>query len=81
MCLTELLGGKKATPTTPTVDPEAERRKAQQEADAKTNEQLVADSRRKRQQAGVVATGGDYGGSVLASAAKDAVSTVLSGGQ
>lgn len=53
-------GGVKA------VDPEKERRKAEAEAAMKANEQLVADSRRKRQQKGVLASG-DTGAGVLAS--------------
>lgn len=57
----------------PTVDPEAERRKAEAEATAKANEQLLADSRRKRQQKGLLSTA-DETGSVLASGAP-AVST------
>lgn len=53
-------GGVKA------VDPEKERRKAEAEAAAKANEQMVADARRKRQQKGVLASG-DTGSGVLAS--------------
>jgi hypothetical protein len=74
-------GGDPA-PTTPTVDPEAERRKAEAEATAKANEQLLADARRKRQQKGLLATGDETGGSVLASGAssKATASTVLGSG-
>ena len=73
---------KPKTPTVPTVDPEAERRKAEAEAAAKANEQLLADARRKRQQKGLLSTGDDVGGSVLASGApaKPAGSTVLGSG-
>jgi hypothetical protein len=51
------------------VDAEAERRKAEAEATARANEQLLSDARRKRQQKGVLATGADVGGGVLASGA------------
>lgn len=74
-------GGKKDAPTTPTVDPEAERQKAEAEAAAKANEQILTDSRRKRQQKGLLSTE-DAGGSVLASGATKAApaSTVLGSG-
>lgn len=62
-------GGEKSAPTQPTVDPEAERRKAEAEAAAKANAQLLTDARRKRQQKGLLATGDETGGSVLASGA------------
>ena len=48
------------------VDPEKERRKAEAEAAMRANEQNVADSRRKRQQKGVLASG-EAGAGVLAS--------------
>jgi hypothetical protein len=51
------------------VDAEAERRKAEAEATARANEQLLSDARRKRQQKGVLATGANVGGGVLASGA------------
>ncbi len=75
-------GGQQKAPTVPTVDPEAERRKAEAEAAAKANEQLIADARRKRQQKGLLA--GDEagtGGSVLASGGKTGGSVLASGGQ
>lgn len=77
--------GSKAAPTTPTVDPEAERRKAEADAATKANEQALADARRKRQQKGVLATEGETSaGSVLASGAAPAAtsnaSTVLGSG-
>lgn len=56
-------------PKTPTVDPEAERRKAEAEAAMKANEQLLTDARRRRAQGGLLATSTDTGGRVLASAA------------
>ena len=60
-------GGKKSTPVA-TVDPEAERRKAEAEAAAKANEEAVVTARRKRQQKGVLASAGEAtGGSVLSS--------------
>lgn len=60
-------GAKKATPA-PTVDPEAERRKAEAEAAAKANEEAVVAARRKRKQQGVLASVGEAtGGSVLSS--------------
>ena len=62
-----MCGGSKPPPTQPTVDPEAERRKAEGDAAAKANQKLLADARRRRQQKGLLATG-DTGGSVLASA-------------
>ncbi len=64
------------------VDPEAERRRAEAEAAAKANEQLLNDARRKRQQKGVMATGDETGaGSVLASGKGAAApSTVLGSG-
>lgn len=55
------------SPKTPTVDPEAERRKAEGEAAGKANEKLLFDARRRRQQKGLLATG-DTGGSVLSQA-------------
>lgn len=71
-----------SAPTTPSVDPAAERRKAEAEATAKANEQLRADARRKRAQKGVLSTEADQGVSVLASAApaKTPGSTVLGSG-
>jgi hypothetical protein len=69
-------------PSTPSVDPEAERRKAEAEATAKANAELQADARRKRQQKGVLATE-DAGVSVLAAAAPKpttAGATVLGSG-
>ena len=68
------LSSKPSTPKTPTVDPEAERRKAEAEAAAKANEQLLADARRKRQQQGMLASSDEAvtGSSVLASGAKTA---------
>lgn len=85
MCLEAIFGGGSSTPSQPTVDPEAERRKAEAEATAKANEQLLADARRKRSQKGLLATDGQTGGSVLASAAPSSqssrpASTVLGGG-
>lgn len=85
MCLDSLFGKKEAAAPAPTVDPEAERRAAEAEAAKLANQKTVDDARRKRTQAGVVATGDEYGGSVLA-AAKPASdkqktsSTVLAGG-
>lgn len=69
-------------PTAPTVDPAAERQKAEAEATAKANEQLLADSRRKRSAKGVLSTADDQGISVLASAAPATTkgSTVLGSG-
>lgn len=76
-------GGGKSAPTTPTVDPEAERRKAEADAAAKANEQILADSRRKRQQKGLLSTE-DGSGSVLASGGSTSTSapasTVLGSG-
>lgn len=72
-----------STPTTPTVDPAAERRKAEAEATAKANEQLLADARRKRSQKGVLSTDAEQGVSVLASGAPAPASkgsTVLGSG-
>jgi len=43
-----MCGGSKP-PTQPTVDPEAERRKAEGEAAGKANQKLLADARRRRQ--------------------------------
>lgn len=63
-----MCGGGKSSPA-PTVDPEAERRKAEAEAAAKANEQLLADSRRKRQQKGLVATDVATGANALATGA------------
>ena len=73
--------GGSSTPKTATVDPEAERRKAEQEAAAKANEQILADSRRKRQQKGLLSTE-DSTGSVLATGASTPAqaSTVLGSG-
>lgn len=66
------------------ADPEGERLRAEAEAAAKANEQLLADARRRRQQKGVMATDSETGaGSVLASgggSAKAAPSTVLGSG-
>ena len=72
-------------PSTPTVDPEAERRKAEAESTAKANEQMLVDARRKRQQQGLLATGDETGASVLASgspkpASAGSASTVLGSG-
>ena len=47
------------------VNPEAERRKAEAEAAAKANEKLLDNSRRRRAQKGVLASGNETGGSVL----------------
>lgn len=84
MCLEAIFGGGGSTPSQPTVDPEAERRKAEAEATAKANEQLLADARRKRSQKGLLATDGQTGGSVLASGgaapAASNTSTVLGSG-
>lgn len=80
MCL---FSSPSSAPTTPTVDPAAERRKAEAEATVKANEQLLADARRKRSQKGVLATEADQGVSVLASGAPAPVSkgsTVLGSG-
>lgn len=57
------------SPSVKRVDAEAERRKAEAEATAKANEQLLTDARRKRQQKGVLATGAEVGGGVLSSGA------------
>lgn len=67
-------GGGSSAPTQPTVDPEAERRKAEAEAATKANEQLLADARRKRQQKGLLATD-DSASNVLSSGASSASST------
>lgn len=82
-----LLGGGQAssapTPTQPTVDPEAERRKAEADAASKTNDQLLADARRKRAQKGLLAGGEDTGASVLATGGQTSAppaSTVLGSG-
>lgn len=77
-----ILGGgdSSPTPTQPTVDPEAERRKTEAEAAAKANEQLLADARRKRKQKGLLATGDETGGSVLQSGAPTTSSTILGSG-
>ncbi len=80
-----LLGGGNRGPSGPTVDPEAERRKAEAEATAKANDQLMVDARRKRSQKGLLATDGQTGGSVLASGApapqsSPSSSTVLGSG-
>lgn len=48
-------GGGKA-PSTPTVDPAAERQKAADEAAKKANEALIAESRRRRGQKGLLAS-------------------------
>lgn len=77
-----LFGGDSSptpAPTQPTVDPEAERRKAEAEAAAKANEQLLADARRKRKQKGLLATGDETGGSVLASGAPASPSSTVLG--
>lgn len=86
MCLEALFGGgnDSPAPTQATVDPAAERIKAEQEAATKANETLLADARRKRQQKGVLATTDENGGSVLASggaAPAAAASTVLGSGR
>lgn len=52
------------------ANPEAERRKAEADAASKANAELVADSRRRRQQKGVLSTGTDTGGSVLVTGGK-----------
>lgn len=52
------------------ANPEKERRQAEAEAAAKANAELVADSRRRRQQKGVLSTGADTGGSVLITGGK-----------
>lgn len=49
------------------ANPEADRRKAEAEAAAKANEQILAGSRRRRAQKGVLASGVETGGSVLSS--------------
>jgi len=75
--------GGNDTSSQPTVDPEAERRKAEAEATAKANQQLLDDARRKRQQKGLLTTDEGTGASVLASgaASKPAqASTVLGSG-
>jgi len=72
-----------STPTAPSVDPAAERMKAEAEAATKANEQLLADARRKRQQKGLLSTD-QASGTVLASAAPQSAapvgSTVLGSG-
>jgi len=78
-----LFGDDSPAPTTPTVDPAAERRSVEADATSKANQQLLADARRKRQQKGVLATDDQTGGSVLASGGKSAsaaASTVLGSG-
>jgi hypothetical protein len=80
MCL---FSSPSPAPTAPTVDPAAERRKAEAEAAAKANEQLLADARRKRSHRGLLSTEADQGVSVLASGAPAPVtkgSTVLGSG-
>lgn len=75
------LSSSKKTPKVATVDPEAERRAAEAAAAEKANEQLLADSRRKRQQKGLLSTE-DTQSSVLSSGAQTApqASTVLGSG-
>lgn len=75
----KLFGGGEKAPKVPTVDPEAERRKAEAEAAAKANEQLLTDARRKRQQKGLLASDGETGGSVLASGGKTGGSVLSAG--
>jgi hypothetical protein len=55
-------------PKQPTVDPEAERQKAADEAAAKANMQLVMDSRRRRGQRGLLGSEDGASGTVLARA-------------
>lgn len=62
--------GGGGAPTTPTVDPAAERQKAADEAAAKANAQLVFDARRQRGQQGLLANEDQAAGSVLSKAAK-----------
>jgi len=75
-----IFGSPKSTP-----DPTAERVKAEAEATIASNDQIVANAKRKRLQAGKVATGAENilaSGSALATPTPLRASTVLgSGGQ
>lgn len=78
--LRDLVSPVKDKPAVAAVDPAAERLKAEADASAKVNAQLLEDARRKRKQKGLLASVDSSGDTVLASGGSPVNATALGSG-